>query len=121
MFSRSRFLAFALAVLATFAFVGAADAGWVTIKNNTDKSVVVQEFVIVNGKKVTGRPIKMLSGESFREFQNTPGIKNYEILDAANAPVGGGRLDCRGDSQSFSIITVQGKFGFIQVPEAKKP
>src|SRR4051794_39852350 len=104
MFPRSQFFAFVLALLAAFAFVSEADAGWVTIKNDTGKGVVVQEFVIVNGKKVTGKPTKLQPGESFREFQNTPGIKSYEILDATNAPVGGGRLDCRGDSQSFSVI-----------------
>ena len=69
-------------MLSDVAFVGVADAGWVTIKNDTNKTVTVQEFVTVNNKKVTGKPHKLQAGESFREFQNNPGIKNYEVLDA---------------------------------------
>src|SRR5262245_53757482 len=44
MFIRSRFLAFTLAVLAMLALVGVADAGWVTFKNDSNKTIVVQEF-----------------------------------------------------------------------------
>src|SRR3954447_9106111 len=108
---RSRLLAFALAVVAALAFAGAADAGWVTFKNDSNKAIVVQEVVIVNGKQVRGKPTKLLAGESFREFQNTPGVKSYEILDAGNPPaaIWSGTLGCKNDSQSFSVTTVNGK------------
>lgn len=121
MFIRSRFLAFALAALATLALVGVADAGWVTIKNDTNKTVVVQEFVVTNGKKVTGKPYKLQAGESFREFQNNPGIKNYDILDANNNPLASGKLPCNNDSQSFSVTTTGNRVTIVPVPEPKKP
>jgi hypothetical protein len=121
MFIRSRFLAFALAVLATLALVGVADAGWVTIKNDTNKTVVVQEFSIANGKKVTGKPYKLQAGESFREFQNNPGIKTYDILDANSNPLASGKLPCNNDSQSFSVTTTGNRVTIVSVPEPKKP
>ncbi len=119
---RSKPLAFALAVLGAMAFANAADAGWVTFKNDTGKAITVQEVVIVNGKQVRGKPTKLLAGESFREFQNNPGIKSYEVLDLSNPPVTiwSGNLNCKADSQSFSVTVVQGKVGVFQIPE-KKP
>jgi hypothetical protein len=120
---RSRLIAFALAILAALAFVGSADAGWITFKNDTNKAIVVQEVVIVNGKQLRGKPVKLGVGESFREFQNTPGVKNYEIYDAANPsapPVWSNQLDCKADKQSFSV-TVQknGRVGVDSVPDGK--
>ena len=120
---RSKLFVFVAAILATVTFVSAADAGWVTIKNDTNKAIVVQEVVIVNGKQVRGKPTKLLAGESFREFQNMAGIKSYEILDAANTNTSlwSGNLNCKANSQSFSVTTVQGKVGVFQIPEPKKP
>jgi hypothetical protein len=119
---RSKLLAFVLSVLGTVAFAGAADAGWVTFKNDTGKAIVVQEVVLVNGRQVRGKPTKLLAGESFREFQNTPGVKNYEVFDAANPPktIWSGSLSCKADSQAFSVTVVQGKVGVFQIPEPKK-
>lgn len=120
---RSKLLAFVLALVGTGAFVSAADAGWVTIKNDTNKAIVVQEVIVVNGKQMRGKPMKLLAGESFREFQTTPGVKTYEVYDATNpnASIWNGNLSCKNDTQSFSVTAVQGKVGVIQVPDAKKP
>lgn len=118
---RSKLLAFALVVLSTVAFASAAEGGWVTFKNDTNKTITVQEVVIVNGKQVRGKPVKLGAGESFREFQNTPGVKSYEILDTGNPPMGlwNGNLNCKGAMQSFSIVTVNGRTGVIQIPDKK--
>ncbi|MCS6863785.1 MAG: hypothetical protein RMJ56_17045 [Gemmataceae bacterium] len=111
--------------LAVFAAVCAiprdAHAGWVTFKNDTPKTIVVQEFTTINGKKVAGKPYKLLPGESFREFQAIPGIKNYEIVDAANAAnsLWIGQLNCKGDMQSFSVTVIQGKAAVV--PAAAPP
>ncbi len=119
---RSKLFAFVAAAFATIVFVSAADAGWVTIKNDTKKAIVVQEVITVNGKPVRGKPTKLLVGESYREFQNMAGVKNYEMLDAANPALSlwSGNLNCKADSQSFSVTVVQGKVGVFQVPEPKK-
>ncbi|MBP3954978.1 hypothetical protein J8F10_06745 [Gemmata sp. G18] len=121
---RSKLFAFTAALLtAMTTFASAADAGWVTIKNDTNKAVVVQEVVTVNGKLVRGKPIKLLAGESFREFQSVAGVKSYEIVDAANTKtsIWSGNLNCKSDTQSFSVATFQGKVGVVQVSEPKKP
>ena len=121
--TRSKLIAFALAVLAALAVVGTAEAGWVTFKNDTNKALVVQEVVIINGKPVRGKPVRLGAGESLREFQNTPGIKNYEIYDASNPnapPVWSNRLDCKADKQGFSItLQKNGRVGVDPVPNGK--
>ena len=119
--TRSRLTAFALAILAAFAFVASAEAGWVTVKNDTNKTIVVQEVVTVNGKQVRGKPVKLLAGESFREFQNTPGIKSYEVFDAANpkTPLWTNQLSCKADKQSFSVGVVNGRVAVTPIAEGK--
>ncbi len=121
---RSKLFAFVVAALATVAFVGIAEAGWVTIKNDTNKAVVVQEVTDVNGKKVRGKPTKLLAGESFREFQNTAGTKTYEVVDAANTATSlwSGPLNCKADTQSFSVTSTKGTVTVTPIPEPpKKP
>jgi hypothetical protein len=120
---RSKLLAFSLAVLITATGVDAAEAGWVTFKNDTGKAVVVQEVAVVNGRQMRGKPTKLLAGESFREFQNTPGIKSYEILDPGPPPalLGSGNLSCKADTQAFSISVVNGKIAVSQIADPKKP
>ena len=122
MFPRNRLLAFALAGLATLASVSVADAGWVTIRNDTNKAVVVQEYVVVNGKKMGGKPTKLLAGESFREFQNTPGVKCYEVLDAANtnSVLCNSRLNCTANSQAFAVTSYQGRVTVVSIPEPRR-
>jgi hypothetical protein len=121
MFPCFRILAFALAALAAFA--SEAPAGWVTFKNDTNKAVVVQEFVVANGRKVSGKPYKLLPGESFREFQNTPGLKNYDVYDAGvpNKPVWSNSLNCGADKQGFSVMLVQGRVIVRTGPQPPKP
>lgn len=119
---RSNLFAFALAVLAALAFAGSARAGWVTIKNDTNQPIVVQEVAVINGKPVRGKPVKLIAGESFREFQNTPGIKTYEIYDAnkPNTVLCTSQLNCTGNSQAFSVGVANGRVGVVPVPEPKK-
>jgi hypothetical protein len=116
-------LAFALALAAAFASVGAARAGWITVKNDSKTTIVVQEVMTVNGKPVRGKPIKLAAGESFREFQNTPGVKNFEIFDTGTPAMTlwNGKLDCKADMQSFSVTSANGKFTVAPAPEPKKP
>ncbi|HEY1186475.1 MAG TPA: hypothetical protein VGE74_02410 [Gemmata sp.] len=120
---RSKLLAFVVAALATTALGSTVDAGWVTIKNDTNKAIVVQEVALVNGRVVRGKPTKLLTGESFREFQSVAGDKTYEVYDASNpsAAIWAGKLNCKADSQSFSVTTAQGRVGVIPKPEPKKP
>lgn len=117
----SKLIALVLAVLAAFALVSSAEAGWVTIKNDTNASIVVQEVVVVKGKQVRGKPTKLLAGESVREFQNTPGIKNYEILDATKPSVvlWSNQLNCKADKQSFSVGAVNGRVAVVPVAGGK--
>lgn len=122
---RSNLFAVATVMFITAATANTLDAGWVTIKNDTNKAVVVQEVTLVNGRPVRGKPTKLLGGESFREFQNIAGEKNYEVYELTNpnVPVWSGKLNCKADSQSFSVTTAQGKISVVPVspPEPKKP
>lgn len=120
---RRKLLTFAAAFLAACACVSAADAGWVTIKNDTNKAIIVQQVVTLpNGKQARGKPAKLNVGESLREFHNQPGTPTYEVIDAGTPPtkLWSGPLNCKSETQTFSVLTVGGKTGVVQVPEKKR-
>ena len=60
---------------------GAARAGWITLSNDTNQTVVVQESVTVNGQVRKCKPIKLAPGEVLREFQSAGGTKKLTILE----------------------------------------
>ncbi len=60
---------------------GVARAGWITLSNDTNQTVVVQESVTVNGQVRKCKPIKLAPGETVREFQAAGGTKKLAILE----------------------------------------
>jgi hypothetical protein len=104
---RSRLLTLLATLLAVAGSAGAADGGWITFKNNTQQVVVVQETVVCNGVTKRGKPIRMLPGETLREFQATPAVRKYEVFDGRNPgkPLFSGNLKCLGAEQTFSIAS----------------
>jgi hypothetical protein len=61
-----------------------AHAGWVTIKNETEQTIVIQEFGGQRGRLIRGRSIRLLPGETYREYQARAGEKQIQIFDSAN-------------------------------------
>ena len=112
-----------LAATASLGFAGAADGGWLTIKNDTGKTIIVQEVVVVNGQTKRGKPTNLLAGDTVREFLTMPTVKQVEVFDAANPkqPIWTGTLNCKDDAQTFSLSIVNGKVTGTQVPTAPAP
>ena len=79
-----RWIALAAAVLFFATTVFAAAEGWITIRNDTNKVVVVQETVVQDGQVKRLRPVRLLPGESFRQFEQAPGMKTFELYDGQN-------------------------------------
>ena len=103
----SRIRAIVFAAVALLASAGSADAGWVTIKNDTTKTLVVQESVTVDGKVKLGTAVRLLPGETVREFRATPAVKTVVVCDCAKAGVAlfRGDLNITDDCQTFSIAS----------------
>lgn len=60
---------------------GTARAGWLTLSNDTNQTVVVQEMVTVNGQVRKCKPFKLAPGETVREFHPAGGTKKLTILE----------------------------------------
>jgi hypothetical protein len=88
---------------------GVAEAAWVTIKNDTGKTIVVQETIVVNGQVKRGKPTSLLPGETIREFLPSPTVKTIEVLDPQNQSLWSGSLNCKEDTQTFSVSGGGGK------------
>jgi hypothetical protein len=113
----SRFLVMVLALLAVASSTGAASANWITIKNDTGKTITVQETVVVNGQVKRGKATNLLAGETLREYIPGPTVKRVELFDAQspNRSVWSGDLNCKDEHQSFLLSVTGGKFSVGQV------
>ena len=102
-----RMVAAALLVVTT---ASGAAANWMIIRNDSGKSLVVQETQTVNGKVKRGKVSNLLPGETLREFLPTPTTRGVEVFDARNPdkPVWSGSLECKNRTQTFSIANSQG-------------
>jgi hypothetical protein len=115
-FKRRCFLGIAATVL-LLCCSGSVQAGWVSIKNDTNKTLVVQENVVVNGQTKRGKPINLLPGETLREYLPGPTIKKIELFETHNhnEPVWSGSMNCKDDTQTFSITSANDKVVVEQV------
>ena len=111
-------------VLFALASLGAsqARAGWITIRNDTKQTLVVQEVTTVNGKVKAGKAIKLLPGESVRENRANPGSKDIVVYDPAqpNAPLLRGKIEWGKDDTVFSLTTEKKSIALAAVDPSKK-
>lgn len=71
-----------LSVLALAAFSTSADAGWLTLRNDSSGPLVVVEVIkAADGALRRGRPARLLPGETIREFRAGPPSIWLEIYD----------------------------------------
>jgi hypothetical protein len=70
-----------LSLIAPVGAAGRASAGWLTIKNETNQPVVLQETVAVNNQVRRGKPIRLMPGEVLREYQSGNGTKSISVLE----------------------------------------
>jgi hypothetical protein len=69
-----------LACMTLFGSAGAAQAGWITIKNDTNRVLVVQCGATASGHVKRGKPVRLLPGESVREFHTPPNL-TFDVFD----------------------------------------
>ena len=109
-----------LAILAVAC--GPVWAGWITIRNDTTQELVVQDVFVVNGKVKTGKAVKLLPGESVREFQPKAGSRLMHIYEAAKlkTPLAKSTLEWEKDDVTFSIQTEKNVTNVAIVPPPQK-
>lgn len=100
--SRRLLLLTALAVLPLAA--GSASAGWITITNDTNMVIVIQDSG--DGKRPgKGKLIRLMPGETHREFQLGAGDKKVQIFEvnAPKKPLFEGPMKWKADDLSLSV------------------
>jgi hypothetical protein len=71
------------AVFGLFGCASAAQAGWVTITNETKQVIVIQETSGPQNRPIRGKCAKLQPGETYREYHQDAGTKNVQVYDAA--------------------------------------
>ncbi len=71
------------------AMASPANAAWITIKNTTKQTIILQETGGPLNRPIKGKSIKLQPGEVYREFQLLGGCRNVTIYDsdAPNTPL----------------------------------
>jgi hypothetical protein len=124
---RTQMLTLVAAFVATAGFADVAKAEWLTIRNDTNRVIVVQETVMQNGQMKRLKPVRLLPGESVRQCESTPGTKTYEVYDAQNPgqPLWMGNVKVTDANQTFSVRMDGPNVVMREVPmagiAAKKP
>lgn len=100
-----------------FGSAHAASASWMTIKNETGKTITVQETVVVNGQVKRGKTINLLAGETLREFLPNPTVKRLEVFDPQNPheAAWSGNVNCKDETQIFAVTMSGGKVTLARV------
>ena len=76
-------------LLVLLAFAASAPAGWLTVKNDTDRAVVIETVTdCVLAKR--SKAVRLLPGEVYREFRLVPGERKVQLYDGShpNQPLG---------------------------------
>jgi hypothetical protein len=99
------------ACVVALAYAGPVNAAWLTIKNDTQQTIAVQETVVVNGKVRRGKPTNLLAGETLREYIPGPTVKTIEVFDPQKPrqSLWSGSLNCPDELQTFSISSAGGR------------
>ena len=107
MLHTSRFtLAIALTVV-LFGTANAAQAGWITVTNDTKQVIVVQETSGPLNRPVKGKCVKLQPGETYREYSLLGGTRNVVLFDAAapNTPLAAEKMTWEKADAAFSVKT----------------
>jgi len=89
MYTTMRFPIVALmAVLMTaVGFAQDSRAACLTIRNDTNRVIVVQESVLQHGQAKRLRPIRLLPGESVKQSDSLVGTRSFEVFDGQSPTV----------------------------------
>lgn len=104
---RNLFRPIALAAVLVVGFAARADAGWVTIRNDTSRPVVVQQSTYWNGDYRRAKPVRLLPGEALREDVPATEARRVEIFDGNHPPTTlfTGTLPVKQTDQMFAVTT----------------
>lgn len=111
---RVRFLSVAIALLALVGTAGAAEAGWVTVRNDSNRVLIVQGTVNCKAQPMRCKPVRLLPGESVRVFQPNGASVRVEVFDGQNPSrnLYSGNHPGRDKDQTFSITSDGKSFAF---------
>ena len=115
---RDRLLPLIVAVVFTTHSATAAGASWITIRNDTQQVIVLQELIVQDGQVKRLKPLRLLPGESVRQCEPSAGMKKFEAFDGKQ-PGGlllSGELRVTDENQVFSIAESGGKTVLRAVP-----
>lgn len=98
--------------------VAAVQPTLLIIRNETNRTIVVQEIVTQNGQIKRLRPVRLLPGESVKQLDSVPVARTFEVYDAQSPMmmlcVGKVAL---GDGQRTLVVTPAGRgFAMRELP-----
>ena len=99
-----------------------ATAAWITIKNSTKQTILIQETGGPLNRPIKGKCIKLQPGEVYREFQLLGGCRNVTIYDseAPNTPLAVEKFTWETDDTALELKPDGKKVQLATTPVVKK-
>jgi hypothetical protein len=105
MFRTTRFPLALVLLVCLFAPVNAANAGWITVTNDTKQVIVIQETGGPLNRPLKGKCVKLQPGETYREYSLLGGSRSVVIYDAAapNTPLASDKMTWDKADAAFTV------------------
>jgi hypothetical protein len=109
------------ALLFSDLFAIAGQSATLTIRNESNRVIVLQETIVQNGEVKRLRPIRLLPGESVKQPDSMPGNRSFELFDGQSptVPLWSGKV-CLGDGNRTIVVSSDAK-GFTLREDAPSP
>jgi hypothetical protein len=100
-----------------------ANAGWMSFRNDTKDTIVIQETVIVGGQPRPGRPQRLFTGEAVRDTQFAGPQRRISIFDSKNTnqPIYTGSFPCPAANENLLYSIKTDPKGGITIEAIKSP
>lgn len=94
-------------LVSAFGPLNAANAGWITVTNDTKQVIMIQETTGPLNRAVKGKCIKLQPGETYREYSLLGGSRSVVIYDAAapNTPLTSDTMTWDKTDAAFALKT----------------
>jgi hypothetical protein len=100
-----------------------ANAGWMSFRNDTKDTIVIQETVVISGQPRPGRPQRLFTGEAVRDTQFVGPQRRISIFDSKNTnqPIYTGTFPCPTANENILYSIKSDPKGGIVIEAIKTP
>jgi hypothetical protein len=107
------------------ALAGASDvfAGWMSVRNDTKDTIIIQESTVIGGQPRLGRPQRLFAGEAVRDTPTVGAQRRISVFDPTNPnqPIYSGNFPCPAANENILYSIKRDPKTGISIEAVKSP